>query len=773
MTHRRQRIAIALAAMLATTAAAATPAPPPDSEPPSTSHPAIAAPAPAPGPAATPAKRPRVGLVLAGGGAKGGAHVGVLKVLEQMHVPVDCIAGTSMGALVGGGYASGIPADGLEKFLLSIDWPKVVGGVGLRGHEPIEQKRAGVTYSNTLDMGLRGGRVVMPGGLVSTAGIDDLLRSYVAKARGISDFDNLPIPYRAVATDMVSGQMVVLANGDLATAMRASMAIPGAFEPVRLNDWILNDGGMVRNLPIDVARDLCADVVIAVNLVKQPIEPDKLQSATQLAGRAMDVMLEANVELQLQTLRPGDVRVDVHVGDIGTADFERVPETIPLGEQAALAVADQLRQYAVPEAEYVAWRQSVTEDQEIEAQVADVRFEGTRNVNPGYLSTLSDIKPGDAVDNKRISNEARNMATVEDLDSVGYRLDGDPSNPVLTWLPKEKSWGPNYLKFDLGLYGSLGGDSGFILYMKQERRWLNSLGLQWRNELQIGYNNIVSTSLYQPLDVGQTFFVEPKAFWTRDTEYIYYENDRIAQYAFANLGGTFDVGVNFANKAQWRVGYTYADRDVSVETGLPLLPQGSTIDAGISSKFIWDTRDTAFNPTRGVAAAVEYLDSSPSLGAERDWQSLEGGLAVAVPFRGDIVWITAAGGSNLGSDLPIDRYFTLGGPGSFPGLELGQIRTPEYWTVSGSYLWKLADIQSIRGQALYLGARVETGEVDDWLVPGGLKPLYGGSVSLTGRTFVGPLTLGVGATSLNTWSLWIAVGRPIGQGTILERGIFR
>ena len=773
MTHRRQRIAIALGAMLATTAAAATPAPPPDAEPPSTSQPAIAAPAPAPGPAATPAKRPRVGLVLAGGGAKGGAHVGVLKVLEQMHVPVDCIAGTSMGALVGGGYASGIPADGLEKFLLGIDWPKVVGGVGLRGHDPIEQKRAGVTYSNTLDMGLRGGRVVMPGGLVSTAGIDDLLRSYVAKARGISNFDDLPIPYRAVATDMLSGQMVVLANGDLATAMRASMAIPAAFEPVRLNDWILNDGGMVRNLPVDVARDLCADVVIAVNLETQPISADKLQTATQLASRAMDVMLEANVELQLRTLAPGDVRVDVQLGDIGTADFERVPETIPLGEKAALAVADQLRQYAVPEAEYVAWRQQVTEDQEIKAQVADVRIEGLEFVNPAYLATLSDIKPGDAVDNKRISEQARNMSAVEDIDTVGYRLEGDPANPTLTWLPKEKNWGPNYLKFDLGMYGSDGGDSGFILYFKQERRWLNSLGLQWRNELQVGYNTLLSSSLYQPLDVAQRYFVEPKVAWTRDTEYLYQDDQRLAQYAFSDFGGGVDLGVNFGDIAQWRVGYVYTDRNVEVETGDKLLPNGSSIDAGITSQFIWDTRDTAFNPTRGVAAAVDYNDSNTSLGADRDWQTLEGGIAVAVPFRGDIVWLSAAGGTDLDSNLPIDRYFTLGGPGSFPGLQLGQLRTPDYWTVSGSYLWKLADIQSIRGQALYLGARIETGEVNDWLTLGGMKPLWGGSVSLTGRTIVGPLTLGVGATSMDTWSVWIAIGRPVGQGTILERGIFR
>ncbi len=419
---------------------------------------ASAAPAAAPG-----ADRPRVGLVLAGGGAKGGAHVGVLKVLEEMNVPIDCIVGTSMGALVAGGYASGIPAPALETFMLGIDWPKVVGGVGLWEEEPIEQKRAGVTFSNDLDMGLRDGKVIMPGGLINTSGIDDLLRSYVANARAVANFDQLPIPYRAVATDMVSGQMVVLSKGDLATAMRASMAIPGAFAPVRIDEYILNDGGMVRNLPIDVARELCADVVIAVNLVKQPTTPDKLATATQLAGRAMDVMLEANVELQLQTLKPEDVRVDVQVGDIGTADFTRIPETIPLGEKAALAVADQLRQYAVPQAEYTAWRERVTSSQDIEARVADVKFEGLENVNPEYLATLTKVRPGSVVNNEKISNQSRRMSTVDDLETVGYRLDGDPKNPTLVWLPKEKSWGPNYLKFDLGLYASQQGDNGFVI----------------------------------------------------------------------------------------------------------------------------------------------------------------------------------------------------------------------------------------------------------------------------------------------------------------------
>ena len=282
--------------------------------------------------AATGKNRPRVGLVLAGGGAKGGAHVGVLKVLEELQVPIDCIAGTSMGALVGAGYASGMPAAELERFLVGIDWGKVVGGQGRRDLEPIEQKRDGATYSNNLELGLGPDGLVVPGGLVNTSSIEDLLRSFVASARLESSFDRLPIPYRAVATDMVSGQMVVIKEGDLATAMRASMAIPGAFAPVVTDKYVLSDGGLVRNIPIDVARNLCADVVIVVNLVEPPARREKLQSAIQLFSRTMDVMIEANEQLQLQTIGPNDVRVDVYMGDITTSDFERVPETIPLGE---------------------------------------------------------------------------------------------------------------------------------------------------------------------------------------------------------------------------------------------------------------------------------------------------------------------------------------------------------------------------------------------------------------------------------------------------------
>ena len=719
-------------------------------------------------------QRPRVGLVLAGGGAKGGAHVGVLKVLEEMHVPVDCIAGTSMGALVGGGYASGIPAPQMKAFLERINWQHVIGGLGRRNLEPIEQKRQGVTYTNNLQMGIKKSRIVLAPGLIDTSAIEDLLRGFVGKARSQTDFDRLPIPYRAVATDMVTGRMVVLDHGDLATAMRASMAIPGAFAPVTTEHQILADGGLVRNVPVDVARKMCADVVIVVNLVSPPADPEELQSPGQLLGRTMDLMIEANERQQLQSLTPQDVRIDVPMGDIGTADFERTPETIKLGETAARDAAPQLARYAVSPAQYLAWRNKVTSDQGIDSRVAAVEFGKLKRVNPSYLNQLADISPGDAVSAEQISQSAQRMAAVEDIDSVSYELKGDPESSTLEWLPYEKSWGPDFIKVDLGAYATTSGDNrGFVLYLQHERTWINSLGAQWRNELQFGTDQVLSTSFYQPLDVAQRFFVEPKVFWDRNWENVFYDDNDIARYQFDDRGGRIDLGVNIGNQAQVRLGYVATQRRVQLETGSPLLPQLQTTDAGIAASAILDTRDTPFSPTRGMAAAFEYVDSDEKFGAERNWQRAEMGFGIAVPILNDVVWLGAAGGSHLGSKLPADRLFALGGPASLPGYQLYELRAAAYWTVSGSYLWQLKDLFSLRGQTLYAGLGVQDTRAYDTLDSKNYGQIQSLSFFITGRTPVGPLTLGFATTTENSRSVWISFGRPIEEGTILSRGIFR
>jgi NTE family protein len=265
----------------------------------------------------------------------------------------------------------------------------------------------------------------------------------------------------------------------------------------------------------------------------------------------------------------------------------------------------------------------------------------------------------------------------------------------------------------------------------------------------------------------------------RSWEDVFFDDDRLARYKFSDWGGRFDVGTNLGDNAQVRVGYLYTRRKVDVETGPSILPEDERIEAGATVTATFDSRDTAFNPTRGLAAALEYADVNDSLGAELDWQRLELGVGLALPVRSDVIWMTMAGGTDLGSDMPPDRYFMLGGPGSFPGFELGELRLTDYWTASGSYLWKIKDIFTIRGQALYAGVRLEAGQtfgrLESLVLPDidDEELIYGGSLYLAGRTPAGPLTVGLGVTSTDSWSLWIAVGRPIGNGTILERGIFR
>jgi NTE family protein len=728
-------------------------------------------------PAPADANRPRIGLVLAGGGAKGGAHIGALKVLEELRVPIDCIAGTSIGALVGAGYASGQPAAEIEKFVTGIDWAAVIGGVGRRTLEPVEQKRLAMEAGSKVSMGLIDGKIVTPSGLADSSSIDDLLRAYVARSRAVSDFDRLPIPFRAVATDMMTGDMVVLDRGDIAIAMRASMAIPGAFSPVVVDPWILSDGGMVRNIPIDVARQTCADIVIVVNLVEPPPKREKLVQAQQLLSRSMDVMFEVNEKAQLQTLRDGDILIDVPMGDITTGDFERLPETIPLGEAAARKAADRLAALAVPPEQYAAWRRRIDTSQAVEATLADIRVEGLDYVNPEYLRSLMTVESGDAVAIDDISADARHMAALDELDSVAYRLEGDPDAATLVWLPKEISLGQDVLRPTLGLFADGGGDFMFLAGIQHVRHWVNDLGAQWRNQLQIGNETLLTTSFYQPLDVAQSVFIEPELFGERLVEDVYDDGERLATYEFIDVGGRVDLGWNASRFAQLRLGYVFDQRKARVDTGPPALPVVDADDAGLTLGARYDSRDTSTFATKGIAAAVRYEYIDDSLGSDRNWDRLEVAVRGAIPFgrkKDKLTWLSLAAGSDVGSELPPDRQFSLGGPRVLPAFQHDELRVSDYWVAEFSFLRRLKVLSPIKNQAIYGGLGLQAVGINDRLdIPGeDEEEVYGGYVFLAGPTALGTFTLGAGFTDGEA-NVWLQVGKPISSGTILDEGLFR
>jgi NTE family protein len=720
---------------------------------------------------ATLTSRPRIGLVLAGGGAKGAAHIGVLRVLDELRVRVDCVVGTSMGALVGAAFATGMRPAEIERQVLAIDWQRTVGGQGRRDRMPIKRKLATMTYTLPIEVGMNSSGLRMPGGLIVTQEIEQFIRTLVAPFRYTRDFDALPIPFRAVATDMVAGEVVILDSGDLSEAMRASMALPGVFAPVTLEGKVLSDGGMMRNLPVDIGRELCADVVIAVWMSSPPAEASGLTSALSLVGRSIDVMIGANERLQIASLTPRDVAIDVPMGDIGTSSFTRIPEAVELGRRRADELREQLGRYSVPEAEYLAWLDSLSRTQAPETELAEVRIVGTERVNPEYVrAQLDNAAPGSILSAEAIAEDTERVYALGDFEGVDYTLTGPAGARVLEITPVEKGWGPNFFRFDLGLATYEGGDMFAILRLDHDRTWMNSRGGQWHNALQMGRQSLVASDFYQPLDVRQRFFVQPILYSQEKIEDIYLDRDRVARYELRERYGQVDVGVNFGTTTQLRLGLRNGSHEAMVDTGVAALPElERTTDTSYQVRAFLDTRNSVALPTHGAFLTSRYVDSDDALDGEFDYSLIEGFYAQAFGVRGNNSLTVAVGAADtLTGELPVTELFTLGGIRTFPGLRPGELRGSSYWTMSARYAWQLVEISPLSGQSLYAGIRAQVGEMRkrfDGLPP---EVMYGLSGSVGGRTPIGPFLFSLGYVDGGEWQLQFTLGRPVAEGSLFE-----
>jgi NTE family protein len=713
--------------------------------------------------------RPRIGLVLGGGGAKGAAHVGVLTLLEDMRIPIDCVVGTSMGALVGGTYAAGSTAAELEKTIRAISWSETIAFEGRREKLPIRRKLAGATYSNSLEFGFRDGSLAVPKGFINTQNIEQTIRYLVARSLGVTHFDDLPIPFRAIATDMQTGDMVVLDQGDLAQAMRASMSVPGVFAPVQVDGRILGDGGLTRNVPVDIARQTCADVVIAVAVPTPTPTPEQLQSPLSMIERTLDVLIGANEKQQLETLGPADVKIIVPMGPIGSGSFDMVAESIPLGRSAAEEHRDELRRYALPEAEYRAWLEHSARPDARSLAIADIEISGVNRTDEAYVRAELGLKPGEVVEQRDLSQAMNRLFDLDDFDSVQYSLVGDPERPSLHVDIVEKSTAPNILRFDIGLSIGTSGGNAFVFGAEYLRPWVNARGGEVYGQVQFGRTSIAQVSLYQPLDRSHDWFVEPGARIFRSTEDIFFDGDAATRYDFDGGFGSIDVGRVFGASTELRAGLRSGFQSAQKEIADPFLPE---VDAegygGVAVAFTYDDRDSMALATRGTLSRVRYYQGTEALGSVSDYDRIEGLLQRSFTLGNNVVQLRVTGGGTTQGELPFYDLFTLGGPLSFPGLSLGQLRGTSYWTGSAGYLHKIADISALFGQSLYAGVQLTAGDMAGRIDGVNDAPAFSASFLLGGRTPLGPLTLSIAATTSNEWNLLFGLGRPIEERNITD-----
>lgn len=706
--------------------------------------------------------RLRIGLVLSGGGARGAAHVGVLKVLEELRVPIDAIAGTSMGAIIGGAYASGMSVEEMQSRIVSIRTAEILRDDPPRSEQSVRRKRDEQTNFLGPELGVRDGQLHFPKGAVSGVGLEAILRGLVRRGADPA-FDALPIPFRAIATDIESGQMHVLASGSLASALRASMSIPGLFAPAELEGRLLVDGGLTRNLPVDVARRMGVDIVIAVNLGTPLLRRDQVTSVFGVTAQMINILTEQNVRASLASLSTRDVLISPDLGEFTAGDFDRMADVVSRGEAAAREATGALARLALPAGDYALHRARQRAAFTSPARPIDeIRFSGLNRVNPQVLHSLLDTQTGRPVDEAVLDADLGRIYGRGDFDRVGYSIADEAGKRVLLIEAQEKASGPNYLRFGLGLANDFAGNAHFQTLTSYRRTWINPLGAEWRSDLRLGRINQLTSEFYQPLDVTQSFFVVPYADIEQRPFDVFDRRSRIAR--FSRLSGSvgLDLGAQRSRFGEVRLGVFRGQRSFTLDTGpSTLLRADDAIDiGGARLRTRIDQLDSARFPRSGEALTLDVIASNPVFGA-RDRYTRWDADYLAAFSRGDHTWQLGlrAGGAAGESRLPNYDLFQFGGLMQLSGYRTGQLLGQSLVFGRAVYANRILGAPLLKG--LFGGFSLEAGRVNDPLVPGSPSGLLtAGSIFLATDTPLGPVYLGLGHARGGNNALYLYLGVP-------------
>lgn len=711
---------------------------------------------------AAPPARPKVCLVLSGGGARGAAHIGVIKVLEELRVPIDCIAGTSMGSLVGGAYASGMSVPEMEVLTAEITTALLFKDTPPRQEESMRRKLDDRSILFGLELGLRDGELMLQKGVVSGVQLEAVLRR-LSKIKGREDFDRLPIPYRAVATDLVTGKAVVLDRGELAQVMRASMSVPAVIAPAQIGDMLLVDGGLTNNLPVDVVRAMGADVVIAVNLGTPLMKRDQLGSVLGVTGQMINILTEQNVRASLAMLRPTDILIEPALGGFSAGDFDHLPATIPVGEAAARAVAARLSALSLPPQAYAALRErQQAPPSPPSGVVADIRFPGLARVNPESLIDYMETRPGETIDASRLDRDLRRIYGLGDFEHVDYQVIEQAGRQIVSITAIEKSWGPDYLRFGLGLQSDFKGENAFNLAASYRRTWLNPLGAEWRTDAQVGQVSYLTTEFYQPLGARNGLFVAPRATVMRRNLDLFAEDNRIARYNLRTSYVSLDLGASFTRYGETRIGLQFGRSSATLDTGAPeFQPDPNKVTrAGVAYRAIVDQLSSASFPREGYAASLDVFASLKGLGARDDYSRYDVNAYGAQSWgRHTLALGGRFAGRASGDELPAYDLVQWGGFLQQSGLPAGALLGQRLSFGRAIYTYRLLEQKLLEG--LYVGASAEVGRMDTPIVPGNLTgTLVSGALFFGADTPIGPVYLGYGVTSGGHRSAYFFLGRP-------------
>jgi NTE family protein len=717
--------------------------------------------------APNPLERPRICLVLSGGGARGMAHIGVLKVLEELKIPIDCIAGTSMGAVVGGLYASGMTAAQIDATIRSLDWQEAFRDAPPRRDLAFRRKQDDRNFLVRLPLGLKHGQILLPKGLIQGQKLQETLRQLTLPFGNDTNFDLLPTPFRAVATDLVSGDAVLLDKGDLALAMRASISAPGLFAPVESQGLLLVDGGLAENLPIDVARGMHADILI-VSDVSFPLQPrESLDSALTISNQMLAILVRKDADRQRATLSAADLLIEPKLGTASSTDFTAAGSTIAAGESAARDLLVRLDTLSVGD---TAYRDYLTRRAARAPGIPQIKFVRIDEKSKRYEKTImAEMQPlvGKPLDPSAVGTRITDLYGLGNFETIDYSLvsegEGADEDSGLEIRARRKSWGPNYVRFGSSLEDDFQGNSRYNAAARFILTELNTLGAELVTDVQFGSDQKIVSEFYQPLNAARSWFVAPSVRIEGKDLPIYTNNVETADFRNRELEGDLDVGTTIGNWGEIRVGYHRSNGATHDNYGDPALVQPQYNNGEFFFKFSYDRLDNVHFPRDGQTFSVQWDANRVDLGGDFAFDKVQADWLMA---RSDgrntiLLWTTAGVTDGNINSTALQDFYSLGGFFNLSGLAPQSLLGPNYAITRAIYFRRISrGGEGLFEVPVYIGMSLELGNTwqqrNDMNVGSARKD---GSVFVAFDTFLGPLYLGTGYDTAGYSAFSLFLGR--------------
>ncbi|GIU16539.1 MULTISPECIES: patatin-like phospholipase family protein [unclassified Shewanella] len=715
-------------------------------------------------------ERPKIGLVLSGGGAKGAAHIGVLKVLEEKNIPIDYIAGTSIGAYVGGMYALGYSAAEIEAIMMNTDWSQGYSDTIPRESLSYRDKETRDQFNIPINVGYSDEQVKMPAGLLRGQTMSQLLRSSTNLVHQFGDFDDLSIPYRAVATNLVTSEPVVLSSGSVVAAMQASASVPGALQPAVIDGKLLVDGGIANNMPVDVVKAMGADIVIAVDIGSPLVGKDELNSTVAVLNQLSTILTNASSERQKALLSDHDILIRPNIGDLSTTDFSIMPIALPLGEIAAREQSDKLEQYSDTRSDfkqYLAQKKHKSKQwlAEINRPLIKVVYNNDSKVSEKLLADNLSLNVGDHVTVEDLDAGLDRIYALDKFERVDAEFTDTDEGRVLTVTTKAKSWGPNYFQLGFSWEDDFSLDSVISLDMAYTMTELTENGGEWRNELSLGYDKLIASEFYQPLAKDQSYFSRARVEYELKDWSFFENNNRVLELKQTAYRTEVGIGANYTQNGMVEIGVLGERGDL--ENDIWGLGKVDYSGYGGYFKFAYDDLNSINFPTSGNRFTFNVYMRKESYELDGVGDSSDFSMQYEADWRGAVgVGNHAFVGIASLATVDKDGAFTVNVSelGGFLNLS-GYHKNALYGShkVFGAFVYQYdlgRDVLGMTEYPLYLGTSIEAGNVWNQKDNVSLDDLiYAGSLYLGIDTGVGPAAFGFGASDDGEKTVFLFIGK--------------